>query len=163
MRSEVTDVSETVKIDSEHGLCLWWTSRLHGAVLPLHLLLLQDRYPSGRVCPTSTACPRKCKTDSGCCFLPYVSQHPRRRVERPSFKRREGISCLASFYSEQTLWKLFSQPRLRLQSLRFTSWYVLVIVLRSILTSHDLMLVRDSMSQCTSDYTLTVTCYKIVH
>jgi len=31
--------------------------------------------------------------------------------------------------------------------------------LRSILTSHGLMLVRDSLSQCTSDWTLTITCY----
>ena len=37
-----------------HGFCLWWTSRLHGAVLPLLLLrlldfflLLLDRHPSG--------------------------------------------------------------------------------------------------------------------
>ena len=31
--------------------------------------------------------------------------------------------------------------------------------LRSILTSHGLMLVRDSLSRCTSDWPLTITCY----
>ena len=87
-------------------------------------------------------------------------------MQRPSFKRREGSFHSASFYSKQTLWKIFSQPRLRLRLLRFTSWHVQFgtsrlfgICLRNILPSHGLMLVRDSMSRCTSDRILTVTCY----
>ena len=180
MSDSVAIVSEAAKIHFEHGFCLWWTSCLYCAVL----LLLLDWHPSRRAWSTAAAftaparlpreelrrarltCPQKSKAEPGCCFLPFVSHRPGRCVQRPSFERREESSC-SRFYSKRTPWKLFSQLRLQLWSLCFPGPHVLFtpgtprlfcIGLMSIVPSHGLMLVRDLMSRCTSDRTLTVTC-----
>ena len=78
------------------------------------------------------------------------------------------LAVLARIYSKQTLWKLFSQPRLRrlrvvlyAWTLQFTTGHVRLFSIVSLSTTslHGLMLVRDSKSRCTSDSTLTITCY----
>jgi len=83
-------------------------------------------------------------------------------------QRRPYEPSSPCIYSKQTLWKLLSQPHLRLVRVVFYTWTLqfttghvrpFSIVSLSTTSLHGLMLVRDSKSRCTSDSTLTVTCY----
>jgi len=93
----------------------------------------------------------------------------RNRARRCGISKTTWQALLARIYSKQTLWKLFSPPHLRrlwvilyTWTLQFTTGHVRPFSIVSLSTTslHGLMLVRDSKSRCTSDSTLTVTCYK---
>jgi len=96
----VAIVSEAAKIDSEHGFCLWGTSRLHDAVLPL---FVGAQPPARRCPPSSSPSPSRVGTPLGVPSPPVVAllllltcpSEERQRRARPAcpLKSKAGPGC----------------------------------------------------------------------